>query len=382
MLFRSVMIVWCCALTIVAAANHVPTQVAHHTPLLSAAHTLHCDAGQLSEVSTQGASCSCSKGPISDTLARNGANQTADSPSPSSTTLSSDVRLSVAVVEAGVTSDAREPLIADETNAATDPKIEASLAAHLKQRQSWARGPSKSKADARSDIETASEAPGVLESVPAAAVAIEQSENNAIIALSVSNLEELLEIRESWRNEPRGSATADAGVAVTNSRTAEDAIEVSEVIASDAQPAVRALPTSKTEIELALAALLDERESWGAEPSKSVPDARPLSVARTIPSADGQSQAAGAGDDTEDLSAYLARRETWGKRIGSAERLANRTQQKPLAARSTRVKNWAKKQSKNAARSRQRRVRVLKRRQPLRAYSTQRTWQERVLFPL
>lgn len=376
MLFRSVMIVWCCALTIVAAANHVPTQVAHHNPLLSAAHAFQCDASQFSEASSQGASCSCSKGPISDTIASNGANTTGDPTSPGTTKLSSEVRLSVAVVEESANSHAGEPLEADKTIAASDPEIETALAAHLKQRRSWGRSPSKPNAEVRTRIETAAEVPDAVEIAPSATGFTAQPVNNAIIALSVGGLEDLLRIRENWREQPSRSTMAEAGATAEIALPSKDAVNVRDGIAIDAQPADRARP--KTKIEAALAAHLEKRASWGTEPSNSVSDARPLTVARTSPGADGKLEAARAEDTTEDLSAYLARRETWGKRLGSSKR----AQQKPVAAQSARVKNWVKQRNKNVSRYRKRRVPVFRQRQPLPAYSRPRTWQERVLFPL
>ncbi len=377
MLFRVVMIVWCCALTVVAAANHVPTRIALHQPVLPVALSTHCNAAQLSDLSEHGASCSCGKGPITVTHAGLSEDKTAYLASPSTSRISSDVRLAVAVVEADTGLQIETPQRAVGPSAISETKIKTALFAHLKQRESWGRYPSKSELDASSVSEAGLKATGINESAARASFATAEPANNAVVALSVGSLEELFRVREGWREEALQSKMENAQTTAKNAVSSEEALEVAE---ANAQTADQPLAAAKTEIEEALSALLEERASWGTTPAKTTADALPQLPARTTANADSSGEAVNpATQKAEDLRAYLERRETWGRRIGGLHRSAKRTS---LAAKTLDAKVRSKRTSKKSYRSKRRRVRTLERRQSLRAFSTQRTWQERVLFPL
>jgi hypothetical protein len=388
MFFRVVMIGWCFALTVVAAANYAPTQVAPQELLSPTASLNDCGAAQLSVHAGHEAGCSCSKGRTSSSLAAARTDNPRDLPPPAVADLSQAVTLAVAIAEPDASRSAGNPLASNESAATSKSKNDAALVAYLARREAWGRYPSKSTVDSPSAVQTAVETSGTRKSATTA-TAIEQP-NNAIIALSVDSLEDLFRVRESWR-----SGTLEA--AKTPSVKTAQSLDASEAALKDVGGKVTVTkvhsPNQRTanpssEINGALAALLAERESWGKAPSKSTADALPHSLAQAEPTADGFADAASvSAHQKEDLRAFLARRETWGKRTGGKTAAvqhprAPQTQSPSLVDAKLTEKASAQLGRKRSHRSRRLRARSLQRRKSVRALSTQRTWQERVLFPL
>jgi hypothetical protein len=388
MFFRVVMIGWCFALTVVAAANYAPTQVAPQELLSPAASMTDCGAAQLSVHAGHEAGCSCSKGRISSSLAAARTDSPKDLPPPAVADLSQAVTLAVAIAEPDISQSAGGPLASNEPTATSKSKNDAALVAYLARRETWGRYPSKSTADSPSAVETAVESSGTRKSAMTA-TAIELP-NNAIIALSVDSLEDLFRVRESWRSGALEASKAPSLKTAQSPDASEDALkDVSgEAVATKVPSSDQQMANSRSETNAALAAVLAERESWGKAPSKSTADALPRSLAQAEPTANGFADAASINaHEKEDVRASIARRETSGKSTGGKTAAvrhprAAHTQSPSLADAKLTRKASAEHGRKRSHRTRRLRARSLQRRKSVRAFSTQRTWQERVLFPL
>ncbi len=388
MFFRVVMIGWCFALTVVTAANHAPTRVVPQQLLSSAASLTDCGVAQLSVHAGHESCCSYRNGRLSSSLAEVRTDNPEDLPSPAVADLSQAVTLGVAIAEPNTTGNSSGSLASNETAATSKSKNDAALVAYLARRETWGGYPTKSTADTLSVAGTVVETSGTRKSVPTA-MATEPA-NSAIIALSVDSLEELFRVRESWRGEGLGSSKTQSRKTAKSPDASEDALNSAggEDIATDVNLPNQRIANSKSEINAALVALLAERESWGKAPSKSAASALPHSQAQAKPTADGFAAAESvSAHQKEDLRAFLARRETWGKTNGDKTAAgphprAPRTQSPSLADAKKAKKASLRRGSKRSQRSRRLRIRSLQRRKSVRAFSTQRTWQERVLFPL
>ena len=384
MFFRFVMIGWCFALTVVVAANQAPTRFAPQELLSPTASFTDCRAPQLRVDARHEANCSCGNAPLSSSLVKVNTGRRGDLPSPAMAELSSPVTLAVAVAEPVPSESPDEPLDLNELAATSPSKNDAALAAYLARREMWGRYPSQSTVHAPSVAETPVEASGTRESI----ATVTEQPNGAIIALSVDTLEDLFRVRESWRSAVPTSSNTQSRMTAKGPIASEDALKaVGEVTAPEVPSSNQEMADTGSEIDAALVTLLAKRESWGKAPSKSTADALPRSQAQTKPITDGFADTASADvHQTDALRAFLARRETWGKTNGD-KTATGPHRRAPLQSMSLALAKQAKKAralnaSKLSRRSRRLRARSHQRRKSVRALTTQRTWQERVLFPL
>jgi hypothetical protein len=193
----------------------------------------------------------------------------------------------------------------------------------------------------------------------------EQTPNNAIIALPVTNLAEVLAIRERWRSANSNSLEAPPLKSAQNLHTKAvgTGAALANVEISEKHPPKKLDLPLESDANDALEKLLAERRSWGASPSQSTAVASGTTQSASKPivgAVFAKSTTLGAG--IKDPSLTLSERQHLRQRA-----TANST---PVRGKKTKAKTYSK------------RSRSRKKRRTIRSLSTASNWKELALVDL
>ena len=272
-------------------------------------------------------------------------------------------------------------------------ELAAALEKHLSNRRSWGTSPSKPASVASISADQTSDADGITPASPILAAAdnetgakqfvekhlgqqtrrqnsemksigetaapTEQTLNNAIIALPVTNLAEVLTIRERWRSANSNSLEAPPLKSAQNLHTKAvgTGAALANVEISEKHPPKKLDLPLESDANDALEKLLSERRSWGASPSQStaVDSGTTQSASKPIVGAVfAKSTTLGAG--IKEPSLTLSERQHLRQRA-----TANST---PVLSKKIKPKTYSK------------RSRTRKKRRTIRSLSTASNWKE------
>ena len=242
-----------------------------------------------------------------------------------------------------------------QPNLPSSSDLAAALEKHLSNRRSWGTSPSEPASVANIAADQTSET----------AASTDQTPNNAIIALPVTNLAEVLTIRERWRSGKPNSFEAPPLKSVQNLHTkvVDTSAALADVEISEKHPPKKLDLPLESDANGALEKLLTERRSWGASPSQSTAVAlgTTQSASKSIVSTVfAKSTTLGAG--LKEPSLTLSERQHLQQRA-----TANST---PVLSKKIKPKTYSK------------RSRTRKKRRTIRSLSTASNWKELVFVGL
>ena len=242
-----------------------------------------------------------------------------------------------------------------QPNLPSSSDLTAALEKHLSNRRSWGTSPSEPASVANIAADQASET----------AASTDQTLNNAIIALPVTNLAEVLTIRERWRSGKSNNFEAPPLKSAQNLHT--KAVRTNAALAnveiSEKHPPKKLDLPLESDANDALTELLAERRSWGASPSQSTAVASGTTQSASKPivgAVFAKSTTLGAG--IKEPSLTLSERQHLRQRA-----TANST---PVRGKKTKAKTYSK------------RSRSRKKRRTIRSLSTASNWKELALVDL